>query len=143
MDATAKERARDAAQAMGRAGQAIARSLKFKVGIPLTGIGEDGTGRALLDVDNLERYVASVEATRTATGELGPAQSIVVDLGRRLTVAAASGAMGADDREGIDGGSARLRDSLSHLPSLPSVSRLHQSVDVLRREIADAPWDSL
>jgi KAP family P-loop domain len=101
-----------------------------------------GTGRALLDVDNLERYVASVEATRTGTIELGPAQSIVVDLGRRLTEAAASGAIGADDREAIDGGWARLRDSVSQLPSLPSVSRLHQSVDVLRREIADAPWDS-
>jgi hypothetical protein len=99
-----------------------------------------GTGRALLDVDNLERYVASVEATRTATVELGPAHSLVVDLGRRIARMAETGVIGPE-RDRIKGSGDRLRESLTYLPSLPISTRVHQGADALLTEISSAPWD--
>lgn len=54
-------------------------------------------GRPLLDVRNLDAYVSSVEATRTSKLELGPAQSLVVELGRRT--AALAHTEGRDPKE--------------------------------------------
>src|SRR5262249_6398690 len=94
----------------------------------------DGPGGAILGVDDLEPYVASVEATRTATRELGPAQSLVVDLGRRIAGATEKGKLEKEtDFEPINSAAERLRDSLTYLPSLPAVTRIHDGANALSK----------
>ena len=102
----------------------------------------NGPGAPILDAEDLERYVASVEATRTATLELGPAQTIVVDLGRRLARAADTGVVPPPDRDVIKGGIERLREALSFLPSLPTAGRIHDSYQRLLADVSSAPWDA-
>jgi hypothetical protein len=102
----------------------------------------NGAGASILDAEDLERYVASVEATRTATLELGPAQTIVVDLGRRLARAADTGVVPPPDRDAIKAGIERLREALSFLPSLPTSARIHDSYQRLLAEVSSAPWDA-
>jgi hypothetical protein len=100
----------------------------------------EGPGGAILDVGDLEPYVASVEATRTATRELGPAHSLVVDLGRLVARAAETGLL-RPDRDRLVGGAERLRESLTFLPSLPTATRIHRSAEALLKEVASTPWD--
>jgi hypothetical protein len=101
----------------------------------------DGPGGAILNVSDLAQYVASVEATRTTKRELGPAQSLVVELGGLVGDAAKSGDI-SSERDRIAGAGERLRDSLTHLPpNLPVVSRIHNGASVVQGEIASAPWE--
>jgi len=100
-----------------------------------------GPGAPILATDDLERYVASVEATRTSTVELGPAQGIVVDLGRRFARAAATGEIPDADRVAIQSGVERLREALAYLPSLPSASRLLEGHQLLVNELQTPAWD--
>jgi hypothetical protein len=96
-------------------------------------------GDAILQVDDLRPYVASVEATRTATLALGPAQALVVGLGRRVAAVAETGDLTTETQQFLSDSVGRLFSALVELPSLPTVTRIHDGVSRLEQKVQNTP----
>ena len=98
-----------------------------------------GPGNAILEVDDLQPYVASVEATRSATLALGPAQSLVVGLGRRVAEVAETGELAQATQQYMIDAVGGLFSALAELPSLPTVSRIHDGVRRVEEKVQSTP----
>jgi hypothetical protein len=100
----------------------------------------DGAGKALLDAEDLEQYVASVESGRTVSRELAEVQSLVVDLGRRSASIAESGEA-ESHRAALSSGLEALDTQVGALPTVPAATRIQTTSSRLFEQMSTLPQD--